>query len=219
MTVNIGSTAEWQTILSGTNVVIADFYADWCGPCKMIAPHFEKLANEHSRPKKVAFVKVNVDTQSAISRAQAVSAMPTFKIFHGGNCVETIKGANPPALTQAIMNAIKLGDSGKGGGDIFEKPGRKLGGEGPPRAAPPRGVTAATSSSSWGIGRLLNALIVFVGLYLVSLFSFDPYKAAEKSMFNTHKPIQQTPAKPGPGGAKAPVQKPAFKTLADLGGE
>ncbi|KAH7161336.1 mitochondrial small ribosomal subunit Rsm22-domain-containing protein [Dactylonectria macrodidyma] len=208
MAINIGSNAEWQSLLSGTNVVIADFYADWCGPCKMIAPHFEKLANEHSRPKKVAFVKVNVDSQSTISRAQGVSAMPTFKIFHGGNCIETIKGANPPALTQAIMNAIKLGGVGSGG-DVFQNPGRKLGGEGLPRASGGAGpgalpvrarVAAVTSSSSWGFGRLLNALVVFVGLYLVSLFSFDPYKAAEKSMFNTHKPVQQknTP-KPGPG--------------------
>lgn len=151
-------------------------YADWCGPCKMIAPHFEKLANEHSRPKKVAFVKVNVDTQSTISRAQSVSAMPTFKIFHNGTCVETIKGANPPALTQAITNAIKLGDSGKaGGGAVFEKPGRKLGGEGPPRAVPSR-ARAVTSSASWSLGRLFNAMIIFVGLYLVSLFSVRTLK-------------------------------------------
>lgn len=138
----------------------------------MIAPHFEKLANEHSRPKKVAFVKVNVDTQSTIARTQGVSAMPTFKIFHGGNCIETIKGANPPALTEAISKALRLGDSGVRG-DSFTTPGRKLGGgEGPPSGRAPRGAVAARSrASSWSFGGLLNALIIFVGLYLVSLFS------------------------------------------------
>ncbi|KAH6900790.1 thioredoxin [Thelonectria olida] len=221
MSINIGSTAEWESLLSSTNVVVADFYADWCGPCKMIAPHFEKLANEHSRPKKVAFAKVNVDTQSTIARTQGVSAMPTFKIFHGGNCVETLKGANPPALTEAISNALKLGDSGVRG-DSFKIPGRKLGGEGPPSQNAPRTATAARTGSSWSLGGFslggfLNAIIIFVGLYLVSLFSFDPYKAAEKSMFNIHRAGQ--PMNQGGVKVKAPAQKPTFKTLADLGGE
>ncbi|KPM41981.1 hypothetical protein AK830_g4596 [Neonectria ditissima] len=218
MSVNIGSEAEWKSLLSGTNVVIADFYADWCGPCKMIAPHYEKLANEHSRPKKVAFAKINVDSQSGIARANAVSAMPTFKIFHAGNCVETIKGANPSALTQAITNAVKLGDAGKPSGNVFQTPGRKLGGEAlAGRAAPGAANASVASSFSWKFGWLLNALIAFVGLYL-----FDPYKAAEKSVFNTHRPVQAaggSGAKAGPGGAKAPAQKATFKTLADLGGD
>ncbi|KAF4463014.1 thioredoxin [Fusarium albosuccineum] len=159
--ISIGSEAEWSSLLSGTNVVIADFYADWCGPCKMIAPTFESLAKEHSAPKKVAFAKVNVDSQGGIARAQGVSAMPTFKIFHGGNCIETIKGANPPALTAAINNAVKLGGATKPG-DAFKTPGRTLGGD---------SSQSAPLAKRWGLGGLLNALIVLVGLYLVSLFS------------------------------------------------
>ncbi|KAK7413341.1 hypothetical protein QQX98_007784 [Neonectria punicea] len=209
MSVNIGSEAEWQGLLSGTNVVIADFYADWCGPCKMIAPHYEKLANEHSHPKKVAFAKINVDSQSGIARANAVSAMPTFKIFHGGNCIETIKGANPAALTQAITNAVKLGGAGKASGNVFQTPGRKLGGEALGGKAPPGAARAPAASISWRFGWLLNALIAF----------FDPYKAAEKSVFNTHRPAQAAGSNGGKPGAKAPAQKPAFKTLADLGGD
>ncbi|KAF4454129.1 putative RSM22-mitochondrial ribosomal protein, small subunit [Fusarium austroafricanum] len=157
--INIGSESEWNSLLSGTNVVIADFYADWCGPCKMIAPTFEALAKEHSRPKKVAFAKVNVDNQSAISRAQGVSAMPTFKIFHNGTCIETIKGANPPALTVAINNAVKLGGSATG--DVFKTPGRTLGGES--RSAP--------LSKQWNLKGIFDALIAFFGLYFVSLFT------------------------------------------------
>ncbi|KAF4333555.1 37S ribosomal Rsm22 [Fusarium beomiforme] len=137
-------------------------YADWCGPCKMIAPTFEALAKEHSRPKKVAFAKVNVDNQSGIARAQGVSAMPTFKIFHNGTCIETIKGANPPALTAAINNAVKLG--GPATGDVFKTPGRTLGGES--RSAP--------LSKQWNLKGIFDALIAFFGLYFVSLFTYIP---------------------------------------------
>ncbi|RKL31349.1 hypothetical protein BFJ70_g9672 [Fusarium oxysporum] len=192
--INIASEPEWSSLLSGTNVVIADFYADWCGPCKMIAPTFEALAKEHSRPKKVAFAKVNVDNQSGIARAQGVSAMPTFKIFHNGTCIETIKGANPPALTAAINNAVKLG--GPATGNVFKTPGRTLGGE----------SRSASLSKQWNLKGFFDALIAFFGLYFVSLFTFDPYKSAEESPFNLHR-------KPAPrnaggsqsaGGARAP---------------
>ncbi|RGP64674.1 37s ribosomal rsm22 [Fusarium longipes] len=205
--ISIGSESEWSSVLSGTNVVIADFYADWCGPCKMIAPTFEALAKEHSSPKKVAFVKVNVDSQSGIARAQGVSAMPTFKIFHNGTCVETIKGANPPALTAAIKNAVKLG--GPVTGDVFKTPGRTLGGD----------ARSAPLSKRWNLKSIFNALITFFGLYFVSLLSFDPYKSAEKSPFNIHRkpaPRSSGSSGQGAGGARAPPRS-SFKTLADLG--
>ncbi|KAH7316552.1 thioredoxin [Stachybotrys elegans] len=209
--VNIASEAQWQSLLSDTSVVIADFYADWCGPCKMIAPHFERLAKEHSSPKKVAFAKVNVDQQSGISRANGVSAMPTFMIFHKGTCVETIKGANPPALASAISKAVQLADGGKAS-DLFKTPGRTLGG--------PGGAGSRASGGGLNFSGLLNALIIIVGLYLASLFSVDPYKAAEASSFNVHRP--KDPPKPT-GSANAngarPSQRSAFKTLADLGEE
>ncbi|POR30895.1 Thioredoxin-like protein [Tolypocladium paradoxum] len=165
--ISIGSTAEWQSLLSGTNVVVADFYADWCGPCKMIAPHFERLAKEHSRPKKVAFAKVNVDTQSTVARSNGVSAMPTFKIFHGGNCIDTIKGANPSALSEAVSKALKLADVAGKPGEAFKTPGRTLGGEAPSAG----GASGGGGGWNLNMGSILNALIVLVGLYLVSLFS------------------------------------------------
>ncbi|KAK2699015.1 hypothetical protein QWA68_003406 [Fusarium oxysporum] len=204
--INIASESEWSSLLSGTNVVIADFYADWCGPCKMIAPTFEALAKEHSRPKKVAFAKVNVDNQSGIARAQGVSAMPTFKIFHNGTCIETIKGANPPALTAAINNAVKLG--GPATGNVFKTPGRTLGGE----------SRSASLSKQWNLRGFFDALIAFFGLYFVSLFTFDPYKSAEESPFNLHrKPApRNTGGSQSAGGARAPPRS-SFKTLADLG--
>ncbi|KAK4074434.1 uncharacterized protein Triagg1_5030 [Trichoderma aggressivum f. europaeum] len=147
--INIGSDGEWQTLLSGTTVVVADFYADWCGPCKMIAPHFERLSKEHSRPNKVAFAKVNVDNQANIARTNGVTAMPTFKIFHNGTAVETIRGANPSALTEAITKAVSLSDGGKVE-DVFKTPGRTLGGDGP---IPGQG-------RHWSVTLLLNIVMI-----------------------------------------------------------
>ncbi|KAL6697530.1 P-loop containing nucleoside triphosphate hydrolase protein [Trichoderma pleuroticola] len=147
--INIGSDGEWQSLLSGTTVVVADFYADWCGPCKMIAPHFERLAKEHSRPNKVAFAKVNVDNQANIARTNGVTAMPTFKIFHNGTAVETIRGANPSALTEAITKAVSLSDGGKVE-DVFKTPGRTLGGDGP---IPGQG-------RHWSVTLLLNIVMM-----------------------------------------------------------
>jgi thiol-disulfide isomerase/thioredoxin len=141
----------------------------------MIAPHFERLAKEHSRPKKVAFVKVNVDSQSSISRAEGVSAMPTFKIYHGGRCVETVKGANPPVLAESISKAVKLGEAGKPG-DSFKTPGRTLGGEGGTASGRRMGAAGGSSTGimNWDLNNLINSIVILVGLYLVSLFSVSP---------------------------------------------
>ncbi|PHH71328.1 hypothetical protein CDD82_6586 [Ophiocordyceps australis] len=207
--VNISSSSEWQSLLSKHAIVVADFYADWCGPCKMIAPHFERLAQQHSRPQKVAFAKINVDSQQAIARAQAVSAMPTFKIFHAGACIDTIKGANPPALAEAVTRALRLADAA-GPGASFKTPGRTLGGQ----AASPRRLAAP----SWNMTGFIRSLIIFVGLYLFSLFAIDARKGAEASPFNIHKPrVEKKPS--STAAASKPAPKPAFRTLADLGGD
>ncbi|KAH7376969.1 thioredoxin [Plectosphaerella cucumerina] len=218
--INIQSSSEWQGILSSTNVVIADFYADWCGPCKAIAPHFEKLAQEHSRPKKVAFCKINVDTQSSISRALGVTAMPTFIIFHAGQPVETIRGANPPALTAAITKAIALPDKANAG-SAFQKPGRTLGGEGvgSQTTAPARG--GAGSGLGFGFMDVLKHIIPILGIYFVSLFAIDSYTQARLSSFNVVSPPPPPPARNASGAAggksRAAARPSQFKTLADLG--
>jgi len=137
----------------------------------MIAPHYERLAKEHSRPKKVAFAKVNTDNQSDVARSNGISAMPTFKIFHKGACVETIKGANPSALNDAVTKAVKLAGGGATAGELLKSPGRTLGGD------------SGSGSSGGGIfsmNNLLQVLMAFVGLYLASLFSASGEKKKSK---------------------------------------
>ena len=70
----INSQAHFKQTLSSTAYLIVDFYADWCGPCKQISPVFEQLASSESKPGKLTFCKVNVDSQKEVAGTYGVSA-------------------------------------------------------------------------------------------------------------------------------------------------
>jgi len=76
---------EAQLKEAGDNLVIVDFYATWCGPCKMISPELEKMAS--SEFTDVMFLKVDVDENEDIAAEYNVTAMPTFIFFKNGNQV------------------------------------------------------------------------------------------------------------------------------------
>ncbi|KAK4098951.1 thioredoxin-like protein [Parathielavia hyrcaniae] len=110
---HISSHSDFDKLLSTTRYVIVDFYADWCGPCKMIAPHFLKMASTYSIPGFLAFAKVNVDNVGSVAQKYGVAAMPTFMFFKEGRQVAvngnvTIQGADLPTLTQAAEKMGKL---------------------------------------------------------------------------------------------------------------
>eukprot|EP00762_Andalucia_godoyi_P001150 ANDGO_02114.mRNA.1 TPR repeat-containing thioredoxin TTL1 len=92
---------DQEVAAGGTKLVVVDMYADWCGPCKQIAPYFEKLSTEMGG--KVQFLKVNVDHCQGTAAKFKVSSIPTFLFFKGGNLVDTLRGANPQALLAAIQ--------------------------------------------------------------------------------------------------------------------
>ncbi|AEO65610.1 uncharacterized protein THITE_68045 [Thermothielavioides terrestris NRRL 8126] len=179
----------------------------------MIAPTFESLATKHAKPGRVAFCKVDVDAQGDVARQYGVRAMPTFLVLRAGAVVDTIQGANPPALIAAVEKAVKLA-AGPGGaaGAAFSGTGHRLGGSGVGGSAPAaRGAASVARPFSWSLSGFLEALIGFFGLYFWSLFSLDPYKAAENSPFNKNRPPP-----PRTGGTR-PAGRPGFKTLSDLG--
>jgi thioredoxin 1 len=78
-----------------------------CPPCKAIAPLFADLASKNSIPAGLAFAKVDVDTQAAVSKRYGISAMPTFILLEKGKVVKTVRGANPPAIKQLVAHARK----------------------------------------------------------------------------------------------------------------
>lgn len=135
----------------------------------MIAPTFESLATKFSKPGKITFCKVNTDNQQSIAAAHGVKAMPTFLIFKSGSVIETIQGANPPALTAAVEKAVKLAGNVAPGAS-FKTPGRTLGG---PQTSGGRGARGGwgTLSSRLTPFNILNTILTFFGLYIVSLFS------------------------------------------------
>lgn len=105
------SLPELQALMTGTTYVAVDFFADWCPPCKQIAPIWTKLAEQHTVSGQLAFAKVNVDHAQDIARTYRITAMPTFMFFKEGKQVAVngqavIQGADPRALMAA---AEKLG--------------------------------------------------------------------------------------------------------------
>mmetsp|Transcript_2450 Transcript_2450/g.3581 ORF Transcript_2450/g.3581 Transcript_2450/m.3581 type:complete len:243 (-) Transcript_2450:15-743(-) len=86
---------------AGKGLVIVDFFADWCGPCKAIAPKFKAMAQEF--PKTV-FLKVNVDKNKAASERYSVSSMPTFVFLKKGRVVDILKGADESTLRSKVKS-------------------------------------------------------------------------------------------------------------------
>ena len=80
-------------------VLLVDFWAPWCGPCRMVSPIIEQLAKEYSG--KVAFGKVNVDENQMISASFGIQSIPTMMIFKNGKAVDVIIGALPKAQIES----------------------------------------------------------------------------------------------------------------------
>lgn len=80
----ITTPAELDALLKATKNTVVDFYADWCPPCRAIAPIFSKLADDHALAGQLAFAKVNVDHVYEVMGRYGVSAMPTFVFFENG---------------------------------------------------------------------------------------------------------------------------------------
>ncbi len=80
-----------QEALESKNLVIVDFYADWCGPCKMMAPIIEELANEYDGSVKIG--KLNVDNNPGTAQKYRVMSIPTILFIKNGTVVDTIVGA------------------------------------------------------------------------------------------------------------------------------
>lgn len=105
--VEIASGAHLSQILSSSQVVIVDFYADYCGPCKNIAPTYESLCSQCSRPNQVTFCKVNRPAREDLYGQYGVNAMPTFLFFKDGQEIDRMVGASEQGLDYVVKELIR----------------------------------------------------------------------------------------------------------------
>ena len=97
------SDATFSSEISKYPVMVVDFWAAWCGPCRMVAPIIEELAKEYSG--RVAFGKLNVDENPLTSGEFQVQSIPTLLIFHDGEPVDGIIGAVPKHQIESKLKA------------------------------------------------------------------------------------------------------------------
>ncbi|CBY13497.1 unnamed protein product [Oikopleura dioica] len=100
----ISSVEEFKGLMSEQVLVIVDYFATWCPPCRMIAPWLEEQAKAHDG--KVVFAKVDVDELNDVAMEQKVQCMPTFEFFKGGASVARVEGADKNAITAKINELV-----------------------------------------------------------------------------------------------------------------
>ena len=93
-------------VLKSSLPVVVDFWAEWCGPCRAVAPILEEISNEYGT--KIKIVKLNTDEEPSIAMKYGVSSIPTMNVFQGGEVVKAIVGAKPkPVLLRELDEFLK----------------------------------------------------------------------------------------------------------------
>lgn len=104
MVKELNSTEFVKEVLNSDLPVVVDFYAPWCGPCKMLAPVLERVAGEFDG--KVKFVKVNVDDAPALAATYNISGVPTVMVFKDGRIADIAVGFSSEGMLRSMINRV-----------------------------------------------------------------------------------------------------------------
>jgi len=91
-------------VLSASKPVLVDFWAEWCGPCRQVAPILEAMATEHG--DKLEIVKVNVDNEPQLAAQYGIVSIPTMLVFQNGQPAKSIVGAKPKVALESDLAAF-----------------------------------------------------------------------------------------------------------------
>ena len=100
MSVLIVTSENFEAVKNNEKTVLLDFYADWCGPCKMIAPFVAQIADEHP---EYLICKINVDNSPELAKELGVMSIPTLVVLKDGKVVNQSAGARPKAQILAML--------------------------------------------------------------------------------------------------------------------
>jgi len=101
---NVGEAEFQNEVLDSEVPVVVDFWAPWCGPCKMVGPVLEELSGEYAG--KVKFTKINTDENQQLAVKFGIMGIPTIKIFKDGKEVESVTGALPKDMMKEFIDKV-----------------------------------------------------------------------------------------------------------------
>lgn len=95
---------EFDALIKSERVVLVDFFATWCGPCKMLGPVLEEIAPKFAG--KATIVKVDVDQESDLAMRFGIMSVPTMILFQNGEPVKTLQGFQPAPQLEAVLHQL-----------------------------------------------------------------------------------------------------------------